>query len=104
MIISIENQKGGVGKTTIAIHIAQALAMGDSSVLLVDAYPQGSARDWAAARENEPAFSVIGLDRPTLHHDLPAIAANYDHVVIDGPPRVTDLGGNRRFVQRSAAS
>ena len=91
MIISIENQKGGVGKTTIAIHIAQALAMGDSSVLLVDADPQGSARDWAAAREKEPAFSVIGLDRPTLHRDLPAIAANYDHVVIDGPPRVTDL-------------
>ena len=91
MIISIENQKGGVGKTTIAIHVAQALAMDNSSVLLVDADPQGSARDWAAARENEPAFSVIGLDRPTLHRDLPAIAANYDHVVIDGPPRVTDL-------------
>lgn len=91
MIISIENQKGGVGKTTLAIHVAQALAMKDASILLVDADPQGSARDWAAAREDEPAFSVIGLDRPTLHRDLPAIAANYDHVVIDGPPRVTDL-------------
>jgi chromosome partitioning protein len=91
MIISVENQKGGVGKTTLAIHIAQALAMSNFSVLLVDADPQGSARDWAAARENEPAFSVIGLDRPTLHRDLPAIASNYDHVVIDGPPRVTDL-------------
>jgi chromosome partitioning protein len=91
MIISVENQKGGVGKTTIAIHIAQALAMSNFAVLLVDADPQGSARDWAAARENEPAFSVIGLDRPTLHRDLPAIASNYDHVVIDGPPRVTDL-------------
>jgi chromosome partitioning protein len=91
MIISIENQKGGVGKTTLAIHVAQALAMSNFSVLLVDADPQGSARDWAAAREDEPAFSVIGLDRPTLHRDLPAIASNYDHVVIDGPPRVTDL-------------
>jgi chromosome partitioning protein len=91
MIISVENQKGGVGKTTLAIHIAQALAMSNFSVLLVDADPQGSARDWAAAREDEPAFSVIGLDRPTLHRDLPAIASNYDHVVIDGPPRVTDL-------------
>jgi chromosome partitioning protein len=91
MIISVENQKGGVGKTTIAIHIAQALAMNNFAVLLVDADPQGSARDWAAAREDEPAFSVIGLDRPTLHRDLPAIASNYDHVVIDGPPRVTDL-------------
>ena len=50
--------------------------MGDSSVLLVDADPQGSARDGAAARESPPDFSVVGLDRPTLHRDLPAIAAN----------------------------
>lgn len=33
----------------------------------------------------------MGLDRPTVHRDLPAIAKNYAHVVIDGPPRVTDL-------------
>jgi len=60
-------------------------------VLLVDADPQGSARDWAAAREDKPPFSVIGLDRPTLHRDLPPLAKDYDHVVIDGPPRVSDL-------------
>ena len=56
--------------------------------MLVDADTQGSARDWAAARESKSAFSVIGLDRPTLHRDLPAIASNYDRVVIDEPPRV----------------
>jgi chromosome partitioning protein len=59
--------------------------------LLLDADPQGSARDWAAARKSQPPFSVVGLDRPTIHRDLPAIAKNYAHVVIDGPPRVTDL-------------
>lgn len=91
MKISIQNQKGGVGKTTLAIHISHALALKGARVLLVDADPQGSARDWAAARDDKPPFSVIGLDRPTLHRDLPPLAKDYDHVVIDGPPRVSDL-------------
>lgn len=91
MKLSIQNQKGGVGKTTLAIHISHALALTKARVLLVDADPQGSARDWAAAREDKPPFSVIGLDRPTLHRDLPPLAKDYDHVVIDGPPRVSDL-------------
>ena len=91
MIISVQNHQGCVGKTTIAIHIAHALALKGASVLLIDADPQGSARDWAAARDGEPPFAVVGLDRPTIHRDLPAIAKNYDHVLIDGPPRVTEL-------------
>ncbi len=91
MIISVQNQKGGVGKTTLAVHISYVLSISASKVLLVDPDPQGSSRDWAAAREDEPPFSVVGLDRPTIHRDLPKLSQGYDHVVIDGPPRVTDL-------------
>jgi chromosome partitioning protein len=97
MIISVQNQKGGVGKTTLAIHISHALVLYKTKglktpkVLLVDADPQGSARDWAAARSGESPFPVIALDRPTLHRDLPELALNFDHVVIDGPPRVSEL-------------
>lgn len=91
MIISVQNQKGGVGKTTIAVHLSHALAETGATVLLVDADPQGSARDWAAARDGKPPFTVVGLDRPTIHRDLPEMSKNYKHIVIDGPPRVSDL-------------
>lgn len=90
MIISVLNQKGGVGKTTLSIHIATALAA-QHKVLLIDADPQGSALDWAANREIAAAFPVIGLPKPTLHREVPKLSEGYEWVIIDGPPRVNEL-------------
>lgn len=91
MIISVLNQKGGVGKTTLSVAIAAELSRQELRVLLIDADPQGSALDWAAAREENALFSIVGLPRPTIHKEIGNLSKDYDHVVIDGPPRVTDL-------------
>jgi len=91
MIISVLNQKGGVGKTTLSIHIASTLALGGKSVLLIDADVQRSAMDWAASREIEPIFNVVGISTNHIHKEVRLLEAKYDFIVIDGPPRVYDV-------------
>ena len=88
-VISVLNQKGGSGKTTIATHLARAILLKGFSVLLVDSDPQGSSRDWAAVNEENPV-PVVGIDRPTIERDLKRIAEK-DYVIIDGAPQAADL-------------
>lgn len=89
LVLAVLNQKGGAGKTTIATHLARALQLEGAEVVLIDSDPQGSARDWAAVREDQP-LPVVGIDRPTIERDLKALGKK-DYVIIDGAPQAADL-------------
>ena len=88
--IAVLNQKGGAGKTTIATNLAHGLLLDGFRVLLVDADPQGSLRDWNEVNGGE-VVSVVGLDRESLAKDLTAVSTGYDYVVIDGAPQIAKL-------------
>lgn len=91
MIYAFVNQKGGVGKTTLAVNVAAERARRGRRVLLVDADVQGSALDWQAQRgslEHAPIVTVAGFPRDTIHREIGQLGAGYDDVVIDAPPRV----------------
>jgi len=94
MIIALLNQKGGVGKTTLATHIAGEFALRGQQVILLDADPQGSSLDWTQRRSQQGLprlFGTVGLARETLHQEAPELARRCDHIVIDGPPRIAAL-------------
>lgn len=90
LTIAVQLLKGGVGKTTTAVALAEAASSaGAGSVLLADTDPQGSALRWAdlAAAAGRPLRStVVGLATPDLSRRLPTVSASVDVVVIDGPP------------------
>jgi chromosome partitioning protein len=94
VIVALLNQKGGVGKTTLALHLAGQWASKGKRVIVVDADPQASALDWSGQRTKEALprlFTVLAIARDTLHREVSEIARDADHVVIDGPPRLTPL-------------
>ena len=86
-VLALMNEKGGSGKSTLAINIATALhRRGNHRVVLVDADPQGTARDWRAASPKDKDLPpVVALDRPQMLASLPTLAA--DIAVIDTPAK-----------------
>lgn len=90
MILSFLNQKGGTGKTTMATNAAVHLHRQGARVLLIDADPQATSSAWASLRD-EPGFQTVAMARDNLAREVLDMAQNFDHVVIDGPPRAEKI-------------
>ncbi|WP_089410379.1 ParA family protein [Granulicella rosea] len=78
MIITMASFKGGVGKSTSAVHIAAHLAK-SAKTLLVDGDPNRSVTRWAS--QGRLPFTVVSEAQATMH------ARNYEHIVIDTKAR-----------------
>jgi chromosome partitioning protein len=90
MIISVVNQKGGTGKTTVATNLAACFAGEGQEVLVIDADPQRSALDWRADRPgDQPQVQAVGLPARNLHQEIEPFRRKYDVILIDGGGRIT---------------
>ncbi len=94
-IIAVVNQKGGAGKTTVAMQLAGALGRRGNKVLVVDADTQGTSTRWAASADDNKPFpaTVVGMSaaQGKLHREVKKLVDDYQYIVIDGPPAADSL-------------
>jgi len=89
MIIVVANSKGGVGKSTLSVHLAAWLHEQGHSVILADCDTQHSSSEWL--REAAPEIKAVRLGSPDEILDtLPQLAQEADYVVADGPGSNTE--------------
>jgi chromosome partitioning protein len=86
MIVTVGNTKGGVGKTTLAVHLVIARAADGRDVLLVDGDEQRTALTFTELRTERlggPGYTAVALDGPAIRTQVRQLAPKYDDVVID---------------------
>ena len=90
MIIALSNSKGGVGKSTLAVHLAVSWHEQGRRVALVDADVQGSSSLWV--HEAAPDLPVFRLQTPDeVLEQVPLIAGKFERVVVDGPAGLSEV-------------
>src|ERR1017187_9323275 len=96
MLLSFTNSKGGVGKSTLAVHLAAWLTEKGKRVALVDVDVLGSSSAWI--KEASPQTALYRILTPDdVLEQLPNIQDEFEHVVVDGP------GGLSRSEEHTAA-
>jgi len=92
--ISSIASKGGVGKSTVALSMADALYQDGSSVLVLDTDPQGTASEWAQAQEGEGPMVIGAPSAEKLEREMDRLGSSYDAVVIDGSAQLQGATGS----------
>jgi len=87
--IAIVNQKGGAGKSTIAVHLARWLQRQKKAILFVDADGQRTSSIWLESLEHELPFRVL-QNPDELLDQLPKLAKEYEWVLVDGPATLSE--------------
>ncbi len=90
-VITIAQQKGGAGKTTIAAHLAVAFSQMGLRVAAIDIDPQGSLSHWHRIREEKFGEGYTGITFGAfsgwrISGELSRLKRNFDVIVLDSPP------------------
>ena len=89
-VVAIAQQKGGAGKTSLAIHLAAEWARGKKRICLIDCDPQGSAAGWAAFRRAAgsrlPSLDFRAVEGWKVPGEIGSAGRNADIVIVDTPP------------------
>jgi chromosome partitioning protein len=89
-VIALTNSKGGVGKSTVAVHLAAWCHQCGQHTALVDADAQGASSVWL--HEAEPDLAIARLQTPDeILDQVPRLATQFDVLVIDGPAGLSEV-------------
>lgn len=91
MICAILSLKGGVGKTTTAMHLAACAVQTGSSITVVDADEERSATRWASFLNGNMPFAVVPAERDRMAQQVREIEGNRHIVIIDTPPNNREI-------------
>ncbi len=90
MIVAMTNSKGGVGKSTLAVHLAVWCQTHGRRVAMVDADVQGSSSEWL--HEAAPEIDIFRLQTPDdILEQVPRLGIQFDTLVIDGPAGLSEV-------------
>ncbi len=92
-VITVAQQKGGAGKTTLAIHLAVALSQKRNKVAIIDIDPQGSLQNWYNIRAKRFGEDYTGVYFSSIagwkiHTELVTMKEEYDYIIVDSPPHI----------------
>jgi chromosome partitioning protein len=92
-VITIAQQKGGAGKTTIAAHLAVALMQKRNKVAIIDIDPQGSLTEWHRIRAEKFGEEYTGLYFSStagwrINSEIMNLKRDFDYIIIDSPPHM----------------
>lgn len=96
-VLAFTNSKGGVGKSTLSVHLAVSLKERGQSVALVDADVQGSSSKWLHEASSEtPQFRLQSPDE--ILEEIPRLRTQFDFLIVDGPAGLSEVTRAALFV------